>query len=346
MDKNGRDMTFENLISVMPIACLIVNRRELVVHFNSNASEILNKPSVNTSFVNYVRHPDIVAAVEHVFDGGAHQSIMWRTSQHNLDVAYSVHVRRIDDDHVLISFEDLTQADQLRQQRRDFVSNVSHELRTPLTSILGFLETIKTVAKNDPVAQDRFIDIMTQEAERMNRLVNDLLSLNQVESKEYFRPTDRVDLKAVISETVENLMPTLARHENHIDLEMPTDQILVMGDHDQLRQVVTNLIENAIKYGGPRKTVHVALGPVCHQSQLRGDGIALSIRDEGEGIASHHISRLTERFYRVDSHRSREVGGTGLGLSIVKHILSRHRGRLVIESTLGKGSTFSVYLPK
>jgi len=155
-----------------------------------------------------------------------------------------------------------------------------------------------------------------------------------------------VDVREILLETSENLSPNLEKNNVAIALEGATDPVIIKGDRDQLRQVFTNLIENAIKYGGPHKTITVALGDISHQKPLRGVGTVVHVTDHGEGIGAEHISRLTERFYRVDKHRSREVGGTGLGLSIVKHIISRHRGRLEIESVLGEGSTFSVFLPR
>lgn len=229
--------------------------------------------------------------------------------------------------------------------RRDFVTNVSHELRTPLTALLGFVETLRGAAKDDPVARDRFLLIMEREAGRMSRLVADLLSLSRVEEDERVRPMAPVDIPAMLEAVIATLEPVIARNGVTIALNLPQETVVVPGDPGQLRQVFINLIENAIKYGGRDKTVTITLTAPAPEPSLRSDGVSVAMRDEGEGIAAHHIPRLTERFYRVDSHRSREVGGTGLGLAIVKHIVNRHRGRLRIESEPGRGSCFTVVLP-
>ena len=179
----------------------------------------------------------------------------------------------------------------------------------------------------------------------MSHLVEDLLSLSRVEENERLKPVDEVNLSALVSEVVEVLQPVAAQAGLALRLTIPDAPVLVAGDEGQLRQVLNNLLENAIKYGTGGESVDVGLSGPDHDASLRTVGVRLSVRDHGEGIASHHIARLTERFYRIDAHRSREVGGTGLGLAIVKHIVNRHRGRLRIESELGEGSRFSVVLP-
>ena len=179
----------------------------------------------------------------------------------------------------------------------------------------------------------------------MARLVADLLSLSRVEAEERRRPLAPVDLTALTQAVAATLEPVATQGGITLDLQLPTTAVVVPGDASQLRQVLTNLIENAIKYGGAAKTVTVVLTAVTVDPALRAQAVRLSVADQGEGIAPHHLPRLTERFYRVDTHRSREIGGTGLGLAIVKHIINRHRGRLRIESTLGQGSTFTVILP-
>jgi two-component system phosphate regulon sensor histidine kinase PhoR len=218
------------------------------------------------------------------------------------------------------------------------VANVSHELRTPLTALLGFIETLRGAARDDAVARERFLGVMEREAARMNRLVSDLLQLSRVEAAERVRPADPVDLAQVLAMTLTAVRPLAEAAGVELVFDAP-GSLVVPGDADQLTQVFQNLIENAVKYGGAGKRVTITLS--------QGDrGAEVAVRDLGEGIAAIHIPRLTERFYRVDSHRSREKGGTGLGLAIVKHIVNRHRGRLVIDSSEGKGSTFTVILPE
>ena len=239
----------------------------------------------------------------------------------------------------------VARTEQMEKLRRDFVANVSHELRSPLTALLGFIETLQGPARDDPVARERFLVIMSREAGRMTRIVRDLLSLSRVESEERVRPTGRVDLAALVSSAVQTLRPLAESQSIALTVEGASEPVFAAADPDQITQVFTNLIENALKYGGTGKRVVVSLE--------RREGVpgfpckvaAISVQDWGEGIDEVHLPRLTERFYRVDSHRSREKGGTGLGLAIVKHIIHRHRGRLKIISHKGEGSRFTVFLP-
>jgi two-component system phosphate regulon sensor histidine kinase PhoR len=237
--------------------------------------------------------------------------------------------------------------------RADFVANASHELRTPLSSLLGFIETLRGPARDDPEARERFLAIMHEQATRMARLVDDLLSLSRIEMNEHVPPTGRVDVADALRRAVDTLLLKAAARGMRIEIDAPADLPPVTGEADEIAQVLQNLIDNAIKYGRPNSTVRVAVGR-SNRALPGGSGggdatageesaIAVSVRDEGEGIARQHLPRLTERFYRVDTARSRAAGGTGLGLAIVKHIMNRHRGALEIDSELGRGSTFTVH---
>jgi len=262
------------------------------------------------------------------------------------DSTYTVSCRRADALSVMVLvFEDVTHLQQAEQMRRDFVANVSHELRTPLTAVMGFIETLRGPARSDPAAQTRFLDIMQGEAERMNRLVGDLLSLSRVEGEERVRPTERIDLRAQLDSTLRSLGPLAADAGVAITAELGEGPVFMIGDADQLRQVFTNLVENAIKYGASGGEVTVRVMRLDRDPALRAPGARVQVIDKGPGIDPTHLPRLTERFYRADSHRSRALGGTGLGLAIVKHIINRHRGRLRVESELGQGSVFTVILP-
>lgn len=229
--------------------------------------------------------------------------------------------------------------------RSDFVANVSHELRTPLTALTGFIETLRGPARDDAEARDRFLGIMEVEGKRMNRLVADLLSLSRVEDMARIRPSDSVDIYAVLNSVRNALSQTAEARGVTLSIDAQLEPpVLLAGDLDQLAQVFTNLIENAIKYGRRDGAVVVSVSRMAMFPAFKGPAICVAVQDDGPGIPAHHLSRLTERFYRVDNHRSRELGGTGLGLAIVKHIINRHRGRLRIESEVGQGSTFSVLL--
>lgn len=223
--------------------------------------------------------------------------------------------------------------------RSDFVANVSHELRSPLTALYGFVETLQGPAKDDAEAHERFLALMATEAQRMARLIDDLLSLSKLESTERVAPEELIDVGLILHRVKAALQPIIKREQAEVVLDLPETLPLVHGDLDALTQVFSNLIENAAKYGRPDSTVTVS-------AQVEnGQTLSIAITDQGEGIAAKHIPRLTERFYRIDKGRSRSKGGTGLGLAIVKHILMRHRGTLEIISELGIGSTFSALLP-
>jgi two-component system phosphate regulon sensor histidine kinase PhoR len=222
--------------------------------------------------------------------------------------------------------------------RVDFIATVSHELRTPLASLAGFIDTIAGPARNDAAARERFLGIMRDQAGRMTRLVDDLLQLSRVELNEHLPPTDAVDLGALVAHMAEIMAPLARERGVSIRLDIAKDLPNVRGDRDQLLRVAENLIENAMKYAGRGDVV-------VRVRQEEGRAVALSVADQGPGIAPEHIPRLTERFYRVDEAESRARGGTGLGLAIVKHVVGRHRGRLSIESELGKGTTVRIQLP-
>ena len=238
---------------------------------------------------------------------------------------------------ILVVLRDLTEQEQLARMRVDFVANASHELRTPLASLRGFIETLQGAARSDPAAQSRFLGIMQTQAERMSRLIEDLLSLNRIEMREHVAPTGIVDLAAVVRDAATALKPAAEKAGIAIREANVTGAASVTGDRDELMQVAQNLMQNALKYGRPDGHVTIS---------ITGEGkhVVFEIADDGIGIASEHIPRLTERFYRASAKDSKERGGTGLGLAIVKHIVNRHRGELRIVSTLGRGSTFTVVL--
>ena len=229
--------------------------------------------------------------------------------------------------------------------RVDFIANASHELRTPLASLLGFIETLQGPARNDERARGRFLGIMREQAQRMARLVDDLLSLSRVEQHLHLRPQAPVDLTLVLRHIVDTLSPLA--HDHGVSLAVAAaGPVVVCGNRDELMRVVENLIENAVKYGAHEAVDHRVLIQVDRAPAGRAgmEGV-LRVTDHGPGIAAEHLPRLTERFYRVDASASRAKGGTGLGLALVKHIVARHRGRLSIASTPGVSTTFTVFLP-
>jgi two-component system, OmpR family, phosphate regulon sensor histidine kinase PhoR len=227
----------------------------------------------------------------------------------------------------------------VERARVDFVANASHELRTPLAAILGFVETLADEnAGSDPKVRARFLDVMDKEARRMQRLIDDLISLSRIESEKYLLPDTQLSLSAIVREVSGELRDLHRLETNAIQLDIPPGEAMITGDRSQLSQIIHNLVGNAFKYGRPETPVRLSV-------QQDGALVRLTVADEGDGIAPEHLPRLTERFYRVDSGRSRTMGGTGLGLAIVKHIVERHRGRLEIASQLGVGTTVTVSFP-
>ncbi|MDU8926925.1 ATP-binding protein [Alisedimentitalea sp. MJ-SS2] len=339
----------QNLLDAMPQATVLIGPDERVVALNTGAEALFGAGVVGQFYIAALRQPDVLEAIELCASERVKTSARYVLRRDSgRDVTYAVSCGRIDLPGlvgVLVSFEDRSPLEQAGQMRRDFVANVSHELRTPLTSLMGFIETLRGAAKDDPAAQERFLDIMESEAGRMERLVHDLLSLSRVESDARVRPTGQVELVGLISAVLTTLEKVAGASGVTVQFNPPMDELRLSGDEDQLRQVVTNVVENAIKYGSGGGVVTLYLSKEDHDKRLRGPAAVLRVVDRGAGIETFHIPRLTERFYRVDSHRSREVGGTGLGLAIVKHIINRHRGRMRIKSKPGKGSTFTVALP-
>jgi two-component system phosphate regulon sensor histidine kinase PhoR len=245
---------------------------------------------------------------------------------------------------------DLTSLKRAEQARADFIANASHELRTPLAAVSGFIDTLRGHARDDVAARGRFLDIMSVEAQRMRRLIDDLLSLTRIELNEHVPPAGEVDLGSVVRDAAATLGPLAEADGVSIEIDEPVSLPAVIGERDELIQVFQNLIHNAIKYGKPGGHVRIALSlepnpPPTYGRRSPGAVLRAVVRDDGEGIPREAIPRLTERFYRVDMKRSRERGGTGLGLAIVKHIVNRHQGKLQIDSQVGEGSTITLLLP-
>ena len=344
-----KEMIFSSLLEAVPLPGLLITGENRILCANSAALLLFGNNVVGLAYISVLRHPAVLKAIEVTLGGQAEAKTRYIAALGDQDVTYDMTCRRVKiakNNLILVCFRDVTDVEQATQMRRDFVANVSHELRTPLTALSGFIETLQGPAREDAAARKRFLDIMAKEAARMNRLVDDLLSLSRVESDERMRPIEQVELNGLLQSCIIT-MAALAKSEK-VDMTLLGDEsseYFIQGDEDQLRQVFNNLLENAIKYGGANGKITLGIQLVDHDATLRGSAICVCVCDTGPGIDPLHIPRLTERFYRVDSHRSRAVGGTGLGLAIVKHIVNRHRGRLAIASTPCEGTTFSVLLP-
>jgi len=342
--------SLRSILGDLPLAVLVIDADTRIILANEAARELVGADCVDRSYLAVIRQPGaldcIEAALSHKRRGEARFVRNGPSSETTFRVVAAPLSRAESGiDGVIVSLEDISHVEEAEQMRRDFVANVSHEMRSPLTALSGFIETLRGAARHDEAARERFLSIMEREANRMNRLVSDLLSLTKVEVNERVRPRGEVDLLAVIRGSMAALRPLAEAAGVTLDFEPERESAAVIGEADQLTQVFHNLIENAIKYGAAGGTVTIRTRHEAHYAGFRGPAIRVDVIDRGEGIDPVHIPRLTERFYRVDNHRSREKGGTGLGLAIVKHIVNRHRGRFQIESEQGRGSTFSVILP-
>lgn len=339
----------DGFLSAIPQPAVLVDQSERIIGTNCESIKLLGEQIMGRHFATVLRQPTVTDSIESCLRDQQPRDARHLASEGSQDTAYEVTLRFVpsigaaDGGAVLLIFSDITEREHISQMRRDFVANVSHELRTPLTALMGFIETLRGVAKDDAKARERFLSIMDGEANRMNRLVGDLLTLNRVESQERVRPKTQVDLTALLSSTLISMEPLAQMGGVELILNAGEDPVTLIGDPDQLQQVFTNLVENAIKYGGNQ--VRVELSTLKRDPVLRGRATQVQVIDNGPGIDPMHLPRLTERFYRADNHRSRELGGTGLGLAIVKHITNRHRGRFRVDSERSQGSIFTVILP-
>ena len=340
----GERGSWRAVIDAIPTAALALDAAGTLVHHNRLAAEMFPKIKSGQPMSQISRSPDLLVAVDRAL-----------ASEQRIDVDLVERVpveRRVAatvsrlarsmspaSPSVLVTFRDLTEQDRLAQMRADFIANASHELRTPLASLRAFVETLQGPARDDVNARTRFLTLMAHQAERMTRLIDDLLSLSRVEMRVHLPPRGIVELNESAQYVFQSLEPMAEAAKVKLSF-VRGEAARIRGDREEIVQVLQNLIQNAIKYGREDGTIEVRIG----RDAARGAGDArvwVSVTDNGPGIAPEHLPRLTERFYRVNAASSREKGGTGLGLAIVKHIMNRHRGELRISSRLGAGSTFT-----
>jgi two-component system, OmpR family, phosphate regulon sensor histidine kinase PhoR len=339
--------TAEAVFAAIPDPQLLLDAQRRVVRANPAAIEFVGGVPEASDLAAILRNPAVLAAADAVLAGEPARVVEFTLSL-PIERVMQARVARVegvslDGIAAIVTLHDITALKLSEQMRADFVANAGHELKTPLASLVGFIETLLGAARDDAAARERFLGIMRGEAGRMARLVDDLLSLSRIELNEHVAPTSEVTLAPLIEQVADTLHLRAAERGIRLELGLPENLPPVHGDEDELAQVFQNLIDNAIKYGKPHSEITVAAA--AGERPTAGNGfVRIAVTDRGDGIPSEHLPRLTERFYRVDTARSRELGGTGLGLAIVKHILNRHRGRLEISSTLGVGSTFTVWL--
>ena len=336
------------VVAGLPDPVIALDRDSRVIALNERARTLAPALRQGEPVSLALRMPELIEAISRAYASGDEQRVEY-SERVPLDRWFEMIVKPVrrepklnKPDLVLMTFHDLTPLRRVEEMRADFVANASHELRTPLAALSGFIETLQGSARDDAKARERFLAIMQEQARRMARLIDDLLSLSRIELNAHRRPDTPVDLGPIVRQVADGL-ETLARDRDvtvHVD---GAKALHVPGDRDELVRVFENLVENALKYGAAGKRVDITL---TQGESPDGEAEArVSVRDYGPGIAPEHVPRLTERFYRVDVRESRAQGGTGLGLALVKHVLNRHHGRLLIESMPGAGATFTVYLP-
>jgi two-component system phosphate regulon sensor histidine kinase PhoR len=330
-------------------ASLLLDAQGNVVQANEKALTLLGGHIIGYPIDRFLRHPDFAEAVRLAHAEKRLTSLDY-TLMDQVRRSFTLRIAHFDAEHVLLVIFDGTMSLSVDRIRSDFVANVSHELRSPLTALSGFIETLQEGAINDAESGQRFLTIMQAEAARMQRLIDDLLSLSRVEAEEHRPPDEAVALLPLLEELMSAMRDEAGKTGKKLAIylaeELTDDDLYVRGARDELRQVFQNLVENAMRYGTPETAIdlRVSVGRLA-SGQSRDDLLRVQIINQGETIAPEHLARLTERFYRIDEGRSRQFGGTGLGLAIVKHIVNRHRGRLRITSEDGQ-TTVSVTLPR
>ncbi len=325
---------------------LIVDKFKNIKFFNNSAKKKFGENNLNKHVATLLRVPDLLQNIDLVL-------LKKETITMDLELSspsfqfFKVHLfsgptSYVDDpDSVVLFLKDLTDIIKAQRFKSDFVANVSHELKTPLVSIKGFLETISGHAKDDLEAQKKFIPIMLEQADRMESLIKDLLSLSRIELEEHIQPQDKVNLKEILSNVEDIHQKNLKSFEFKNNIK---DDFFIKGDHEKLIEVFSNIIDNSIKYSEKNKKIEVNCGQ--GNGKVIGDSYTVSIKDNGIGIPTEQLPRITERFFRVDAAKSKKVGGTGLGMAIVKHIVNQHRGELEIKSETQRGTEIKVHFSK
>lgn len=339
------------VVAGMPDPAVLLDRAGRVIHLNTAAAQLAPALRKNELAQFALRSPEIITALREAIATTESRRATY-LDHVPVDRWMELIITPVPvptlfggtDKCMLMTFHDQTPLRRVEEMRADFVANASHELRTPLAALSGFIDTLQGPAKDDAKARERFLGIMHTQATRMARLIDDLLSLSRVELSAHVRPDTLVDIVPIIRQVADGLEALARERQVTIDIDLPDVPVQIAGDREELLRLFENLIENALKYGASGGKVIVSLSPA-----LSTDGtpeVRVMVRDFGPGIAPEHLPRLTERFYRVDVGDSRAQGGTGLGLSLVKHIVNRHRGRLLIESVPKSGATFTACFPQ
>lgn len=353
-DLETQTSTDAEILDHLPNPVVMVNQHRVVTGFNQAAKGLFHSLETGRDLTRFIRDPILLDAFDDVANEREtmkHAEFILASDAHrHFDVLTARLPAATGDRNFVLSFSDLTELRKLEQMRADFATDAGHELRTPLSVLLGFIETLEGPAKDDPDALAQFLPVMRDQGQRMQHLIEDLLSLARIELNEHTPPSEDCDVGKIIGKVAETLAMKADAKGMKIRVDQDLENAQMVGDEKELTQVFVNLVENAIKYGHADSNVEVSISLAKNApgalARFRHDRVmAVAIRDHSDGIAREHLPRLTERFYRVDTARSRAVGGTGLGLAIVKHLVQRHRGTMQIDSEQGVGSVFTVYLP-
>ena len=354
------------ILNKLEDAIIVLDSDQKIVFQNSHSIDLFENNYTGQNITNLIRSPIVLETLENVYKNKKTKIIEYNseygqnlsprsTNFYNVEISYEKNHLQLTNakDNYVILMKNITPLKNIEKVRSSFIANVSHELKTPLATVMGFLETIRGPAKDDKKSMSKFLGIMDKETIRMKRLIDDLLVVSKIESDEHIHPTKKVNLIKTLNNVIESLKEYALKKNIQIRTNYQlSENLSVLGNEDELVQVFTNIIDNSIKYGKINSSIDIKAEEVKEQTDQSEDKklfpqliLKISVKDESDGIHAKHLSRLTERFYRVDAARSKEIGGTGLGLTIVKHILNKHRGHLDIKSEINQGSTFTVELP-
>ena len=354
------------ILNKLEDAIIVLDSDQKIIFQNSHSIDLFENNYTGQNITNLIRSPIVLETLENVYKNKKTKIIEYNseygqnlsprsTNFYNVEISYEKNHLQLTNakDNYVILMKNITPLKNIEKVRSSFIANVSHELKTPLATVMGFLETIRGPAKDDKKSMSKFLGIMDKETIRMKRLIDDLLVVSKIESDEHIHPTKKVNLIKTLNNVIESLKEYALKKNIQIRTNYQlSENLSVLGNEDELVQVFTNIIDNSIKYGKINSSIDIKAEEVKEQTDQSEDKklfpqliLKISVKDESDGIHAKHLSRLTERFYRVDAARSKEIGGTGLGLTIVKHILNKHRGHLDIKSEINQGSTFTVELP-
>ena len=336
----------QKVLDQIPDQIIIINREKNIIFANKSSLERFGKNIEQNHIAEVIRRPEFLEEIDNVLQNNISTVVKTEIKKPTFQVYESYIFPSPQfflgkEQSVFILMRDLTDIFKIQQLKSDFVANVSHELRTPLQTIKLGLETISSGhAKNDEKEKNNFLSLMHKESIRMEHLIKDLLTLSKIEQQEHIKPSSKINLQEVLDYVQKFYQEQLKKKNITVQVNLDQNNLNIVGDKDKLIEVFANLISNSIKYSDPHKNIYI------NSTQKSGDRVEIKIKDEGIGIPQELLPRISERFFRVDSEKTRKVNGTGLGLAIVKHIIKQHRGEFVIQSSEGMGTEIKISLPK